>query len=127
MGLLEALLIGGGGFLGSICRYLVDGRLVSLTGRALPWGTFSINVSGSVLLGVLFALLTERSLLPAALVEPVMLGFIGAYTTFSTLMLESWRLAQRGAWRGALLNLGGSMLIGLAAVLAGLVLGRALP
>ncbi len=120
------LLIGSGGFLGAICRYLVDGRVVHYTGRALPWGTLAINISGSVLLGAAFALVTERAVLPAGLVGPLMLGFIGSYTTFSTLTLESWRMLASGAWRAALVNLVGSFGAGLLAVMTGLALGRGL-
>jgi CrcB protein len=55
-----------------------------------------------------------------------MIGFIGAYTTFSTYMLESWGLLESGSWAPALANLGGSVVLGLVAVAAGLTLGRAL-
>ena len=55
-----------------------------------------------------------------------MIGFLGAYTTFSTFMLESWRLVETGAWAAALANLGGSVALGLVAVVAGMTLGRAL-
>jgi fluoride exporter len=124
--LVQLILIAGGGFLGAICRYLVDGRLVLVTGRTQPWGTLAVNASGSFLLGLAFATITERQLLSAELVEPVMLGFLGAYTTFSTVMLESWRMVEDGAWRAAPVNLGGSMLVGLVLVAAGLLVGRGL-
>jgi CrcB protein len=55
-----------------------------------------------------------------------MVGFLGAYTTFSTLTLETWRLAEDGSYGLALANMGGSMALGLIAVVAGLALGRAL-
>ncbi len=94
---------------------------------AFPLGTLVINVTGAFLLGLLFAWATERDVLPREIRGPVMIGFIGAYTTFSTWMLESWRLVEDGAWPMALLNLGGSVLLGVAAVVAGLALGRLLP
>jgi fluoride exporter len=121
---MPLLSIGAGGFFGAIARYLVDGRLTSYTGGALPWGTFAINVSGSFVIGLLFVLLTERSALSADLRGPLMIGFIGSYTTFSTLALESWRMLQDGAWLTASINLGGSVLLGLLAVIAGVALGR---
>ena len=105
---------------------LVDGAVADRTGGGFPWGTLVINVSGSFLLGLLFALSAERALLPAEIRGPLMIGFLGAYTTFSTFMLESWRLAETGAWGPALANLGGSLVLGLVAVVAGLTLGRAL-
>ncbi len=120
------LLIAIGGAAGAVGRYAVDDTISRLIGSAFPMGTLIVNLSGSFLLGLLFALVSERSALPADIRAPVMIGFIGAYTTFSTWMLESVRLAETGAWGLAGLNLGGSMLLGLVAVLAGLGLGRAL-
>ena len=118
-------LIGLGGFGGAIARYLMDRRVSVWVGGSLPWGTFVVNMSGSFLLGVLFALLVERGALPGSWRGPVMIGFIGAYTTFSTLMLESWRLVEDGAWFAALVNLGGSVLLGMVFVVLGVVVGRA--
>lgn len=120
------VLIGLGGFAGAIARYLVDGAIADRTGGGFPWGTLVINVSGSFVLGLLFALSTERAILSAEIRGPVMIGFLGAYTTFSTFMLESWRLVETGSWTAAIANLGGSMILGLVAVVAGLTLGRAL-
>ncbi len=123
---MSFILIGLGGFAGAITRYLVDGFVSDRTGGGFPWGTLVINLSGSFVLGLLFALTAERAVLPAEIRGPLMIGFLGAYTTFSTFMLESWRLVETGAWVPALANLGGSVLLGLVAVVAGLTLGRAL-
>jgi CrcB protein len=76
-------------------------------------------------LGLVFALAIERGVLPSGIRAPVMIGFIGAYTTFSTLMLESWRLFEDGAIMLAFVNVVGSSVLGLAALFAGLTLGRA--
>ena len=92
---------------------------------AFPWGTLVVNASGSFVLGLLFAMTTERAILPADIRGPVMIGFIGAYTTFSTYMLESWGLVESGSYGPAIANLGGSIVIGLVAVAAGLAVGRA--
>ncbi len=78
------------------------------------------------MLGLLAALTIDRSLLSPEIRGPVMIGFIGAYTTFSTWMLESWRLVESGSWAPALANLGGSAALGLVAVFAGLAVGRAI-
>jgi CrcB protein len=120
------LLIGLGGFAGAIARYLVDGAVAERTGGALPWGTLAVNLSGSFLLGLLFALSADRAILPAEIRGPVLIGFIGAYTTFSTYMLESWRLVETGDPATALANLLGSMALGVVAVVAGLTIGRLL-
>jgi CrcB protein len=121
---VTVLLVGVGGFLGAAARYIVDGWISRVTGGTFPFGTLVINLSGSLALGVLFALTVERAALPSELRAPVMIGFIGAYTTFSTLMLESWRLLEDGAVLAAAVNLGGSVGLGMAAVFAGLAIGR---
>jgi CrcB protein len=120
------LLVGFGGFFGAISRYLVDGWVTDRLGGSFPFGTFVINISGSLLLGILFALTVERSVLPPESRAPVMTGFVGAYTTFSTLMLESWRLIEDGSVAAGLINLVGSGVIGMIAMVAGLTIGRAL-
>src|SRR5436305_12678874 len=124
---MELVLVGIGGFAGAIVRRVVDLWVSDRTQSAFPVGTLVINVTGSFLLGLLFAWAAERDVLPASIRGPVMIGFIGAYTTFSTWMLESWRLVEDGAWQLATVNLVGSVGLGLVAVVAGLTLGRALP
>ena len=123
---MTVLLIGLGGFAGAIARYLVDGLVAERLPGSFPWGTLVINVSGSLLLGFLFALAIDRALLPEEIRGPVFVGFIGAYTTFSTYLLESWRLVEAGAVGLAFLNLAGSVVLGLAGVVVGLAIGRLL-
>ncbi len=123
---MPLILIGLGGFAGAISRYLVESLVAERTVGAFPWGTFAVNASGSFLLGLVFALAAERAILPAEIRGPVMIGFIGAYTTFSTYALESILLIEGGAYVTAVVNLGGSVLIGLVAVVAGLTIGRAI-
>jgi fluoride exporter len=120
------VLIAIGGAAGAVSRYAVDDTLTRWLGSSFPVGTFVINISGSFVLGILFALVVERAALPSDIRAPVMIGFIGAYTTFSTWMLESARLMEDGAWLLAAANLGGSVLLGLLAVFAGLAVGRAI-
>jgi fluoride exporter len=123
---MPLVMIAVGGAAGAVSRYLVDVAISDRFGGAIPLGTFVINVSGSFALGVLFALAIERSLLPVELRAPLMIGFLGAYTTFSTLMLESWRLLEGGAVALAVVNLAGSTVLGMLAVVAGLAIGRAI-
>jgi CrcB protein len=122
---VTVLLVGVGGFFGAIARYLVDGLVVARTGAVFPWGTLVVNLSGSFVLGVLFALAIERTAFPADIRAPILIGFIGAYTTFSTLALDSWRLMESGSYALGLANLVGSMVLGIVAVVGGLLLGRA--
>lgn len=123
---MHLVLIGLGGFAGAIARYLVDGWVTGVTRGSFPWGTMAVNLSGSVVVGVLFALAIEQALLPAEIRGPVLIGFVGAYTTFSTLALESWRLLEDGALLQAAANLGGSLVLGVAAVMLGIGIGRVL-
>jgi CrcB protein len=123
---VHLLLIGLGGFAGALARYALDGWVSTRTGGSFPYGTLVVNLSGSLLIGFLFAVAIERGVLSAEVRGPLMIGFVGAYTTFSTLALESWRLAEDGAWVLAMANLGASAVLGVAAVIAGLAIGRAL-
>jgi CrcB protein len=122
---MPLFLIGLSGFAGAISRYLVDGFVTDRTAGGFPWGTLVVNASGSFALGLLFAMTAERAILPADIRGPVMIGFIGAYTTFSTYMLESWGLIESGSYGPAIANLAGSIVVGLIAVAAGLTVGRA--
>jgi CrcB protein len=119
-------LIAAGGAAGAVTRYLVDVFVSERFGSAFPLGTFVINLTGAFALGLLYALAIERSVLPSDIRGPLMIGFLGAYTTFSTLMLESWRLVEDGALVLAITNVAGSAVLGIVAVVAGLAVGRAL-
>ena len=121
---MPLVLIGLGGFFGAVARYLVDGAVAERTAGAFPWGTLAVNLSGSLALGILFAMTAERGILPADIRGPVLIGFIGAYTTFSTLMLESWRLVETGAPMLGVANIVGSSVLGIVAVAGGLAIGR---
>jgi fluoride exporter len=124
---VELVLVGVGGFAGAVTRRALDLWVSDRSATGFPLGTLVINLSGSFLLGLLFAWAIERDVLPREVRGPLMIGFLGAYTTFSTWMLESWRLLEDGAWQLAALNLVGSVVLGLIAVLGGLAVGRLLP
>jgi fluoride exporter len=124
---VDLLLVGIGGFAGAVARRVVDLWVSDRAGAAFPFGTLVVNLTGAFLLGLLYAWATERDVLPREIRGPVMIGFIGAYTTFSTLMLESWRLVEDGAWVLGLANIGASMALGIVAVVGGLAVGRLLP
>ena len=121
---LTALCVSGAA--GVLARYAVDGLISARTGSAFPWGTFVINVSGAFLLGLLASLMTERYGVPPWLRLAATFGFLGAYTTFSTLSLETLRLIEVREYVQAGLNSLGSLGAGLIATYLGLALGRAL-
>jgi len=118
--------IGIAGALGALARYGLDGVVARRFSSPFPWGTFVVNVSGSFLLGVTVALLGDRLAVAPWLRATVAIGFLGAYTTFSTLSLESYRLLETRSYALAGANLVGSVTAGLVALYGGVVLGRAL-
>jgi CrcB protein len=116
------IVIAGG--LGALSRYALDG-LVSKRLSGFPWGTFVVNISGSLALGFLFTLMVERLEVAPWLRAAVTIGFLGGYTTFSTLSLETYRLIEDRALALAAANALGSLAAGLLAVYVGVVLARA--
>lgn len=119
------LLVGLGGFVGAIARYVV-GRWVGVWfDTRFPLGTFAINITGSFLLGMLGTVVAERVWpSPDAVRLALGVGFLGAYTTFSTFELETHVLLEDGSWLLAVLNMAGSLIIGLLALRAGIVLTK---
>jgi fluoride exporter len=111
------------GALGALARYGLEGLIVKRAG-GFPWGTIVINVSGAFLLGFLFTILTERLSVSPWLRSAITIGFLGAYTTFSTFSLETYRLLADGAYLFRVANAVGSLTAGLIAVYAGVVMGR---
>ena len=118
--------VGVAGALGALARYGIGGLILTRTGRTFPWETFVVNVSGSFVLGFLFTVMTEQLTTASWLRTAVTIGFIGAYTTFSTLSFETYRLLEDGALGLAFANVAGSVAAGLLAVYLGIVCGRAL-
>jgi len=123
------LWVGVGGFLGANARYWLGEWVQARWGAAFPWATFLINVSGSFVLGLLVALLAARTAFPHAPVLRLALavGFLGAYTTFSTFTMETLTLMSGGAWLRAFGNMFGSLAAGMLAVWLGTTLGRQFP
>ncbi len=120
-----AVAIGVAGALGALARYGLEGW-VSRRAGSFPWGTFAVNVSGSFVLGLLVTLLGERFAVAPWVRASLTIGFLGAYTTFSTLSLESYRLLEGRSYALAGANLAGSLAAGVLALYGGVVLGRAL-
>jgi CrcB protein len=121
---VEYVIIGVGGFLGANARYLVASWAAQRFGTTFPYGTFIINVTGSFLLGMFLALLQDRVAIHPHYRLFFAVGFLGAYTTFSTFSYESLRLLQEGNMLLALINLFGSLAVGLFGVVLGFGLGR---
>ena len=122
---MRSLWIGVAGFAGAVARYHVEGLVSRQTRGAFPWGTLAVNVSGCFLLGLLVTLLTERFLPHPTVRVALTIGFVGAYTTFSTFAYETLRLGEDGAVGLATMNVVASLAIGILAAWLGTVVGRA--
>ncbi len=115
-----------GGAAGAMLRWLMASSVQKIAGGAFPWGTFAVNALGSFLLGFLFVWLIERSTASELVRLAVTIGFLGAFTTFSTYSLESIRLLQEGALSLALGNIMGQVVVCLLLTWLGVQLARVL-
>ena len=117
--------IGIAGALGALARYGLDGAVSRRFPSHFPWGTFVVNMSGAFVLGFLMTLMTEQLTTASWVRSALTIGLLGAYTTFSTLSYETYRLLEDGAVGLAAANMFGSAAVGLVAVYLGVVAGRA--
>ena len=113
-----------GGALGASARYGLDRLIERRSSAVFPWSTFTINVTGCFLIGVITAALVERHHLPAWLRVGLVVGVVGGYTTFSTFAQEALELGEVHHAAAALGYVAASVTVGIAAVYAGTVLGR---
>lgn len=117
------VVVGIGGFLGAVARYVVGNYIGSRYGVRFPYGTFVINMTGSFLIGLVLTVLARTTASPYwRYLIPI--GFIGAYTTFSTFEYETLRAVQDGQVTTGLLNITLSVVVGFLAVWAGAAMGR---
>jgi len=120
------LAIAVGGALGAVSRHFVSGAISKLAGIGLPFGTFTVNIVGSLAMGILVALLAHKINISSEMRGFLTVGFLGSFTTFSTYSMETVLLFQRGDWTAAVLYSVGSLIVGVLALLLGLWLGRLL-
>ena len=121
------LLIALGGALGSIARYWVGSAITSRLGVRFPWGTVVINLTACVILGFILTFLGKRAGMSPAWFYLVPVGFVGAYSTFSTYEWESFALVRAGAFPLAALYAVGSLILGLGAVWFGMLAAEWMP
>ena len=115
---MSVVLVVLGAAVGAPARYLTDLAVQSRHDSVRPWGTFVVNVVGSVVLGVVASAVALRDA-PTWLMTLVGAGFCGALTTFSTFGFETVRLLEEGSWGAAAINVVGSLTVGLGACAAG--------
>jgi fluoride exporter len=123
---MRYLWVGLGGAMGSIARYLVGLLVYERMGTRFPYGTFVINISGCFVIGLVLTVLDDRLGLSPAWREALAIGFVGAFTTFSTFEYETLRAVQHGQAATALTYVVSSVVLGFVAVWAGATVGKVL-
>ena len=123
--MLPILLVGVGGFLGSIFRYVLSGWVHRILDNPwFPYGTLAVNVTGSLVIGFLAGLVDSRSLFSSEARLFVFIGLLGGFTTFSSLTIETFSLARSAQLLAAAMNVTLQILLGLVAVWLGNLLAR---
>ena len=120
------LLIAGAGALGTLSRYGLGLLVTRLLGPPFPWGTFVVNVLGCFLFGFVWEAANHRLLISPEVRNIILVGFMGAFTTFSTFIFNNHGLLHKAQWMMLAGNLLGQNLLGLVAVFLGLSLARTL-
>ncbi len=120
----QILAIAVGGAIGAVMRYWVSTGVYDLLGRGFPYGTLVVNVVGSLLMGFLYVLLLERMALSPELRAALLIGVLGAFTTFSTFSIETLNLIEQADFVKAGLNVLISVVACVGAAWIGLIIGR---
>ena len=115
-----------GGSLGAVMRYLTSSSVHRIFGSEFPYGTLTVNVAGSLLMGFISILLLERFMLAEYWRAIIIIGFLGAFTTFSTFSMETFNLIQSGEMARAFINMFISIFLCLGATWIGVIAGRQL-
>jgi CrcB protein len=124
--MLQLIAIAAGGALGALARYGMSSAVYAWLGRGFPWGTLAVNLLGSFLMGLLFVLLIERLSWAPEWRGAILIGFLGAFTTFSTFSIETLNLLEEGAMLTAFLNMVVSVWLCILVCWVGVILGRSL-
>ncbi len=118
--------IAAGGAAGALFRFWVSSGIYSLLGRSFPFGTLVVNVLGSLVMGFLYVLLLDRMTVPPEIRALLLVGFLGAFTTFSTFSIETLNLIEQADFFKAGLNMFLSVSACVLACWFGVLLGRQL-
>ncbi|MDN3593344.1 fluoride efflux transporter CrcB [Zunongwangia endophytica] len=119
----SALLVFLGGGLGSVCRYLIS-RALNSTGTNLPWGTFTVNILGSFLIGLFLGIAIKNNTLNSATNLILATGFCGGFTTFSTFSFENQALLRSGDYYNFVIYALATLIIGISSTFFGLFLSK---
>jgi CrcB protein len=121
---LQLAAIASGGAIGALLRFWISNGVYSVMGRDFPYGTLFVNVVGSFAMGIGFILLVERAALAPEWRAFLLVGLLGALTTFSTFSIETLNLIESGALTKAAINMVGSVVVCVVAVWGGVLLAR---
>ncbi len=116
------LVIAGG--LGALSHYALCSWIHGQTGNGFPWGTMAVNVLGCLLFGLLWTLAEERFLVPRSVSFIILTGFVGSFTTFSTMTFETLNLIKTSSWLSAILYMGVGQILGIVAAVAGIEVAK---
>jgi len=117
--------IAAGGAVGAVTRHYVAGAIAKAMGLGgFPYGTFAVNILGSLLMGLLITAFAMKFESSQELRGFLTVGLLGSFTTFSTFSMEAVLLMQRGDWQAALYYVFGSLILGMTGLLAGMWLGK---
>jgi CrcB protein len=114
------------GAIGCIARYLLSGGVYALVGRAFPWGTLTVNLMGSFLIGLVMEAALRTTLISQELRLGLTIGFLGGFTTFSTFSYETFKLLEDGEFFTASINVLASVALCLVGTWAGIIAARQL-
>jgi CrcB protein len=112
------------GAVGTLARFGMQGVVQRLCGEGFPWGTFAVNALGCFLFGVVWMLAEERLLISGETRLILLTGFMGAFTTFSTFAFETGQQLRESQWLYATGNVAGQVVVGVACVFLGFIVGR---
>ncbi|MGE0019613.1 MAG: fluoride efflux transporter CrcB [Draconibacterium sp.] len=119
--LRTVLLVGAGGFIGSVMRYLLQVFVEKGMSSTFPLGTLIANIAGSFLIGIVFAL-AEKQIMNAEWRLFMSVGICGGFTTFSAFAFNNFNMIKEHTWNQLLLNVGGNLILGVIAVYLGIIL-----
>jgi fluoride exporter len=122
--MMNILIIGIGGFIGAILRYIISGFFYDLYGDKFPYGTLAVNIIGCFALGFFITMAEGKFIISPQMRSFAAIGLLGAFTTFSTFSFETLALIQNQLYTSALLNILISILVSIFAVWAGIILAR---
>jgi CrcB protein len=120
----KLLWLAAAGAVGTLARFFLAGLVQKIYPHDFPWGTLAVNALGCLLFGIVWSLADQRLVISHHTRAILLVGFMGAFTTFSTFAFETSQLMQRSEWLAAVGNMALHNVVGIALIFAGMALGR---